>query len=268
MGEEWRDYPRQLRRHLRKKLGLPASEGVGALSGIIADLRAEAEKHLGFRITSAVAAVVNLEAVYGEDIYDAFEYAGLQHIQIRNFNYPTYETMAAYAGHGLGLCKHYTNKDACQAELQKFNRTNVLAVLYTRTALTVALSGAAVAESLYEYYPSKLEDFTMGYDALHDNPREEYYWEALRDAIRTPIVRNSIYRPVKHPSKVLLFGECAGNPRFRSLLEEEIMSLFGRVPEILDDEPVFVCARGAAEFAKRKPFNLWAEDNMSAQVDL
>ncbi|EON63516.1 hypothetical protein W97_02744 [Coniosporium apollinis CBS 100218] len=269
MDEEWRDYPRQLLRRWRKMRGLPASNDVGALSGMITDLRTEAEKFLGYRISSVVAAVVNLAAIYGEDIYDAFGYAGLEDIQIRPFNYPTYETMAAVAGHGLGLCEHYMDKEACEAEIRPIsNMTNVLSVLYTRTALTVSLSRTSVAAWLYEHAPYKLEDFTLGYDARHDNPREEYCWEALRDAIRAPILRGSVHSRVRQPSKVLLFGECSGNPRFRRLLEEEIMSLFGRLPEILDDEPVFVWARGAAEFAKRKPFDFWKDDDLNEQLDL
>jgi hypothetical protein len=87
------------------------------------------------------------------------------------------ETSVAYAGYGLGLCSIYTNVLACNDEQHNWPQDIVLAILYTRSALTVAFSITASAYYLWEPIGRHLEDFTLGNDAKHDNPREEYYWE-------------------------------------------------------------------------------------------
>jgi hypothetical protein len=38
---------------------------------------------------------------------------------------------------------------------------------------------------------------------------------------------------------------------FRNILEDALRNLLGDVPEILDEEPIFRTAQGAAELAKR-----------------
>ncbi|KAJ9637336.1 hypothetical protein H2201_001733 [Coniosporium apollinis] len=223
---------------------------------MIKDLRAEAESLLGYQLSSALGTIVNLEGLNGNTLDAAFEYADLDIIQLRAFNHPAYETMTAYAGNGLGICSDYRNRTACKIELMAMQQTYVLSVLYTRTALTVALTLMRSAHDLYERPPLKVEDFTLGHDARHHNPDEKYYWEAVRDAIRRAVVWD-VGAGIRQPAKLLLFGESSGDAKFRAALNETCQALFEKLPQWHENEPVFVAARGAAELAKRKPFDPW-----------
>ena len=53
------------------------------------------------------------------------------------------------------------------------------------------------------------------------------------------------------PLVVFVFGESSGNPKLTSILEDALRRLLGEVPEILDEDPIFRTAQGAAELAKR-----------------
>jgi hypothetical protein len=71
------DRPRLAWRNFRKSLGLPTSSDVGALSVVIKALKEETEETLGYSITGAAA------SVHDKDLYDAFEYAGLDYLQTK-----------------------------------------------------------------------------------------------------------------------------------------------------------------------------------------
>ncbi|EON63514.1 hypothetical protein W97_02742 [Coniosporium apollinis CBS 100218] len=237
-----------------------------ALGDMIKDLRAEAEDFLEYPLSSVVGTIVNLEGLNGNTLDAAFEHAGLGVIQLRFFNYPAYETMTAYAGNGLGICSDYKNRTACKIERMAMQDIYVLSVLYTKTALTVALTLMASANDLYEHPPLKVEDFTLGHDARHQNPNEKYYWEAVKDAVRRAVVWD--VGPMRQPAKLLLFGESSGDAKFRAVLNETCQELLEELPQWYDNEPVFVAARGAAELAKRKPFDPWRPAVVQETVDL
>lgn len=50
---------------------------------------------------------------------------------------------------------------------------------------------------------------------------------------------------------VVVFDESSGIPKFRSILKDALRRLLGEVPEILNEDPIFRTAQGAAELAKR-----------------
>ena len=83
---------------------------------MITALKSKAEEHTGYEILAAVVTVPHLLALYAEDILDALEYCGLQHLRIPVRVDLVVETSAAYAGYGFGLCADYTNFTACHAE--------------------------------------------------------------------------------------------------------------------------------------------------------
>ena len=214
-------------------------------------LRAAAESFLGHDISSALAATPNLVALYQEDVDDAFEYIGLKSLDDPNPLFRMFhESAAAAASAGLGLCQDYTDPAACDEEELNMPMKTLLSVLYTKDSLCVELS---VIKSVYWNYPYPSSppamDFTLGSNRIRDDPQEEYYWQA---------VKNTIYRGVldglrleHRPSVVFVFGESSEDPVFRRILEDALRSLLGEVPEIVDVDPIFRPAQGAAELAKR-----------------
>jgi hypothetical protein len=246
-------------RDSRKKLGLPASKDVGTLSGVIQALQKEAETFVGQPISAATISIPHLAALYGEDLHDAFEYLSLHYIEFYTFwNYnPIHSTIAAYAGNGRGLCANYTMVDECREEERRIPQTYILAISYTHKSLTASQTLLSDAYKLEE--SPAVEDLTLGYDARHDNSNEDFYWEKVRDTIRSPVVTSPLPRNI---TQVLVSGDAAQLPKFRQVLQEAIDNMFDEVPVILDDEPVYSAARGVAELAKRATYmqNLTTDD--------
>jgi hypothetical protein len=254
----FRDRPRQLIREARKASGLPASSDVGELAHLIHALRTSVEMHLGGRkISGAVATIPHLPALYQEDLEDAFEYAGLIYIPHYPYWYGGvfYETGAVYVGNGFGMCSNYTDPVSCDYERrnsphQPMNE-KVLSVSYTRSMLTSTWA----SEGMWFAFPASdgpvVADLNLGWDKKDDNPKEEYYWAEVRDAIIKPVLEaNKHIR--RETNKVLLHGECALDERFQRVIREAVEAVLQNKPEIFALDPVYSAVRGAAEMAKRE----------------
>ena len=201
---------------------------------------------------SAAATSPHLLALYVEDMGDAFDYLNLYWLRLPVRYRHLRETSAAYAGYGFGLCSNYTDLPACKDELQNWPNDVVMAILYTRKVLTVSLSVTKSAYYLWEPPYRHEEDFTLGNNAKHDNPSEEYYWESVRKRLLDIMVYNQ-YMP--RPAKMLLLGESAHDETFMGVLTEALESVMEDMPEILQEGAEDVGARGAAEFARRSLWN-------------
>ncbi|KAI9855694.1 MAG: hypothetical protein M1813_009656 [Trichoglossum hirsutum] len=246
------DGPRRTKRDLRKSIGLPATDDVGVLSKLIRDLQLKAKSDLGIHISSAVISVSHLAALYQDDIREAFEYVGIEYVEPKNYFRPLFwETAAAYAGHGFGLCEHYTDPEACAAEEERMRLESILAVHYSRNALTTSLVVMSAATALWEPDYRHIEDFTLGYDAISGDESEEKYWNAVRDGLQALMIQHKHY---EHPSKIILTGDMALDETFTRVLKEAMVDVMGKVPPIFSSDPEFVAARGAAELRRRKDF--------------
>lgn len=249
----WQDRARQAKRRRRKAQGLPASEEVGALADMMTSLRKLAEEYLSQSVDSTLLATPDLAALYREDIEDTFEYLSMKSLEgpYQRFH----ESAGAEAYHGIGVCKEPANQKSCRDEENQMPYMNLLTVLYTRNSLCV--NGASV-KSAYGYaadytFPTSM-DFSLGSDALHDNPDEEYYWDAVTDRIITAVERSGTGGDEWF---VILIGEDASSPRLREILESVLQRVHGYLPKIYDEEPVFASAIGAAEFVRRGGYPPW-----------
>ena len=243
---------RQLRRKARKTIGLPASQDVGHLAKMLSDLRTLVEEQIGRPIESAGAATLNLVALYPEDLQDVFEYVGLRYLTFPVRYDILYETSAAYAGYGYGLCSDYTDRNTCKQEQVDMPSDIVMAVLYTRTALTVSLSVMKSAYYLYEPLDRHLLDFSLGYDARFLSTDMDDYWDAVRSKLEQILMKNPYY---KRPGKVLLMGDCVHDKSFQRTLKKAMSNQMAQLPEILVEDSDGVSARGAAEYAKRVSYD-------------
>ncbi|KAI2462863.1 hypothetical protein F4781DRAFT_163098 [Annulohypoxylon bovei var. microspora] len=252
VGESIRDSARRTVRNTRKKLGLPSSGDVGTLSNMIHALRDQASNFVSEPVSAAAISIPHLAALYGEDLHDAFEYLSLVYLEFFPFSNfrPIHASIAAYAGNGRGLCGDYRDAAACEEEELHIPSRFALAVSYTHTSLTT--SQAHLSNAYYLEETPTLENLRLGYDERH----EEFYWEAVRDMLQSPVVDSPVQRNI---TMVLVFGDATEKPRFREVLGDVVDNVLGGKPEIIDRQPEFSAAKGAAELAKRAIFRQMTE---------
>lgn len=260
VGESWDDMPRQYLRKARKAVGLPASQDVGHLAKMLSGLRTVVEERVGPIMTAAVT-TMHLPALYDEDLHDAFEYVGLEYI-----TFPVgdvghnilYETSAAFAGYGYGLCSDYeADPEACKNEQWNMTDRAVMAVVYTDTALSVSLSVIRSAYALWEPPYRYLSDFDIGYQASLSSTAE--YWATLGVKLGEILIENPNY---ERPSMVMLMGDRIEEYKFREVLNKVLSEQTQEWPEVLSKSGREVAAKGAAELAKREIF--YATQNPSS----
>jgi hypothetical protein len=220
---------------------------------MITTLRSAVEASVGSRISGASITIPHLPALYEEDLHDALQYAGLAYLDGRPYwcSGVLYETTAAYAtANGFGRCTNYTHLSGCRVDEYALPNDEILAISYTRTALTatMALGGGGFAVPASEG-PLAVE-LTLGHDARHDSPQEEYYWTRVQDAIRRPVVEANLSM-ARRPVKVLVHGECADEPMFQWVLNGALDRVLKTKLPRFSHDPVFSAARAAAEKAKR-----------------
>ena len=233
-------------------IGLPASKDVGYLASMIIVLCSAVEKHLQTSISSAGITTLNLAALYPEDMYDACEYAKLEYLSFPMRYKMLYETSTAYVGYGYGLCDDYMDREGCKKEQDDMGSDVVMAVLFTRTVLTVTLSVMKSAYYLFEPDYRHYSNFDLGYDSKIRQQNEQGYWIAVTNQLEEIMRENPYY---ERPAKVLLMGDCIDDEDFRDALEKVLSSQMETPPDILSRDAEFTAAKGAADLTKRLPWN-------------
>ena len=161
---------------------------------------------------------------------------------------------AAAAANGIGLCQNFTDIEACENEEASMPMSRVLAVEYTKTALTITLSPFQASRKGFDWTIDRAWD--LGANALKDSNGEqdaEVYWQRVRDEIQKIPARMASDKPV---SRVLVMGESALVETFLRVMNDALHDVLdtGALVEVYDSQmldPAFAAARGAAEFGKR-----------------
>jgi len=248
MQQYFDDIPRVTERRLRKKVGLPATADVGILATVIKKLRSQIESDLKITVSDATLTTTHLEALYQDDVEDICEYAGFKYATPGSLQRPIlWETSSAYAGYGLGICKHWQNHTQCGIESAAFPSLDVLAVHYSRTALTSTLAVIRVALGTWDPVYRRVENFNLGSDAKASYASEDDYWRNVKGAL---LQRMLEIPAMKKPVRIILTGDMVHGD-FMHMLEEAMKDHIGEVPPIFSDDAVVVAAKGAAEFRRR-----------------
>lgn len=210
----------------------------------------EVENALGFQIGSASVSIPRIPAIYDEDIYDSFEYVGLEYLQvIRSYSMHgklfTSGSSAALAGHGLAVCPNITHPETCREG--KRLKDVYYVVDYSKSSL-FAYHTRTFPEGAYDIYEVVEFDPRLGSDSIDDNPSPEYYWEGVRDLL----LKCLLTWYYKIPSAVVIVGESAEIPAFRRVLNETLREFFkDDLPIFHDKDALYSQAKGVAEFMRR-----------------
>jgi hypothetical protein len=203
-----------------------------------------------------VAAYPSLKGLYREEIYDGLEYAKLRALELRwpqgHLGRPPHELTAAYGGNGLGLCEHYLNASNCKEELDALGIDKVLSLIYSEEALSAVW---AWKKSAYPFWldqrnneVNNLIDWDAGCGFLAwEGERDD--WNRVRSMIKESLT--DVNGHLVEVNTVLLLGESARRKEFKCVVSETLRELLRDMPRIYEFDPLFVAARGAAEFAWR-----------------
>lgn len=246
--EYFDDIPRVLHRRARKKIGLPASADVGALASVVKELRSQIESDINIKVENATLAGPHLVALYQDDIQDICDYVGFRYIIPKAMYRPfLWETGAAYAGYGMGLCEHWQNDTQCAIENGELPKIPIMAVHYSQTALTVTHASIRRATHSFEPDSRRMENFTLGSNALSRYPSPDDYW---RDVKRGLLLRMIESPAMQRPVKILVTGDGVDG-KFASILKEATLEHLGEPVPIINEDAMLVAAKGAAELRRR-----------------
>lgn len=166
------------------------------------------------------------------------------------------EAHAAVAADGNGLCVNYRNLFVCWDEEERMPSNLVLVASFTRRALYVA---AGVVRAPFDWVQPQLvhtTDLKAGLESMAEYGTPSEFWVRVRGRLRG-VAQQALASTNGGLTKVLLLGENATNPDFLDALRESVADLVGSkhsgdtvIREAVLADPVFVGARGAAQYAR------------------
>jgi hypothetical protein len=242
-------------RNFRKSLGFPTSNEVGALSSVIKELKKKTEESLGHSICAAAAAVPDFPAIYDEDLYDAFEYAGLNYLQIgwhaHYRTFLTYDSQAALARHNLSMCWDLSSPYACERDDLTETLDSYLLVTYTKSDFMISGLGAH-AHDLYYLDRQTTLGLELGSGSSLRQTDAPVYWDKVGDMVMQTAKRTYT------ANKIIYVGDDAVDNEFYEFVndrvKEDLQKKNVTTFMAITGDPVYVQAKGAAVLAQRRPF--------------
>jgi hypothetical protein len=225
------------------------------MANLISQLRDVVDSQLGAGTTKKVLPTLpSLPGLQQDDLRDAMEHLGLS-LLVTHKHLGGYagETSSVYAGMGYGLCEHYEKCETCEVEEANMPYSHLLALSLTQHSFSVAYTYVQSAfSSLHE---PEIVRFDLG--LAHEIDEKDWYWSQIRESIVA--VGRAAQRPL---DTVLLLGEEGDNPRFLEVIREALLELDLKASSVYPyntegtvtraaRDPLYIAARGAAEFAKR-----------------
>lgn len=270
----WADWSRQNWRSFRKSFFLPASADVGRLSNLTRSLISLVRSsHRSRPIASVVISYPLLYGIYDEDIHDTASYLWLPELH-GNHGAPPQTFVAAYAGHGMGLCSSYTNRELCKEEDRSFPERSVLLVEYTSTSIVMS---AAFVHDAHGYGYRHGEISTFFSRSVHEQNTEHAEVQMISEQLRKMMLdlakghfKRSPIPGYPDPPKavtVLLTGipDDINADDVREVVREAVEAADFEV-EMFDECPEFIAARGAAELAWRALALTVEEEMITAEL--
>ena len=248
------------KREWNKLLGRPSTPEVETVAKLIEKLRIAADKKIAPDSTKKVLLTMpSLPGLSYEDLDDAMAYTGLTLLSThKHIGGKVSEVSAAFAGSGYGLCERYDNVNACEDEEADMPVSHILALSLSQISFSATYTYMRAA---YRSVPEKETiDFSLG---LQNSPKtgedsqqeQALYWSRMRATI---IEVGRASRGTLNT--LLLLGDIAENLDFIRTVQGALRELLSDgftqvVPTLLlsekRDHPLYLAARGAAEFAKR-----------------
>jgi hypothetical protein len=242
------------KRRLNKQRGLPATEDVGTIAGVLQQLFLRTNEVLGEKVTAAVIVRPNLPGLTNEDVDDAMEYVGLKTLTSYNSWGHISEPAAAYGASGHGLCSKPEDIEACEDENVDMHARFIFTVSFSKALLSLSYGYIVVAYQGGPEYMTVYE-YDLGLESKDEYPDAATYWAKV-----THIIREFV-KLIGVADFLQVLGESAANKDFVDALRNALMGSDSTNTTLLTPpthpDPLTLGSRGAAEFAKRFQVMTW-----------
>ncbi|PGH08911.1 hypothetical protein GX51_00968 [Blastomyces parvus] len=218
---------------------------ISAISVFVAELKAKTEALLGHSISSVAVSSPDYIQLSSSEISQAIDPLGLKNLASQH---ELSLSSLEYAGYSSGFLPIPTTLDPCEKITE--NRTETILHLdYTETTLSGSISN--LQDTTLHHTENVFADWHLGLSKKPGFIEEEAYWDLLWRRINAQVQESD-----QKITKLIITGDAAlpSNSRFL----KEVRDALRRFVEpaalhVLDDnpDPVFMAAKGAAEFAKR-----------------
>ncbi|KAF8853651.1 hypothetical protein BDZ45DRAFT_677536 [Acephala macrosclerotiorum] len=246
----------QAKRRWRRLKGIPSTEDITTLSGMLTQLRWLFGRELGMDVHGVVLSMRQMANLLPEDLAEALDWAALYPVKSYKYQHGSlHSANAAWAGMGMGICEHWQEIERCDEEEKHFRLKQALALTYTYDELVVEIVVMMNAHHSFRLVQARFPDLSYG---TWDNDRSNTtYW----DTIGRKVVETS-KRSAWPIEELMLMGEYAEEKRFL----DSIWKALGRTLDVQklwaplqrpEFNAEFVAARGAAEMAKRWQGETW-----------
>lgn len=179
----------------------------------------------------------SLIALYSEDISDTAEYLSLRGLE----EYYPREIIAAYAGHGMGLCRNIQNEEQSKSEGSQLPAHGTLLIEYTEQALLLQIGILREAIDLGDNDIHAAASFELGSNSQMD-----------KHAYHVAEFVNQFLREWDFliPGEILVIITGNIDDTIQEAIREVVKGLVAKV-ELITSQSEYVAARGAAELAWR-----------------
>lgn len=234
-------------RQLRKWFGWPATADIGVLSSILREVKVAAEDKLGYDIRNVWPAFPYFEKMYEDDVRDALEHAGLEWSPTERVYW---ETNAAYAGLGYGLCDPVNDGSRCKNNEGPAHTERVLILNFDNSSFSASTHRMQTA---YKPWPHRYElNLELGWWNLpvYEIPRAKF-WAQMHE-----IIVRVASSEARAPNKIVLMGDHSSDKEFHEAVKAALWELLEFDVEMLlkaneNIDGSTLAARGAAELAFR-----------------
>lgn len=244
----------QVRREARRKLGLPITRESATLSKFVKKVRGAIEEELGTPISTIAPVAPQLVGWGSEDFQDALDLAGLTSTgpgdRFPNNKLIYWDTNAAFAGLGYGLCKSWTNPTECMMEGAQMPYEHVLFLNFDNSSFSATVQYMQHVHQEWTY--SNKVDMELGWWNLPVfEVAKAQFWAQIHEIILE--VAGALQRA---PNKVIVMGDHGVNAEFLDVVKAAMwdvleidVSLMISATKI--ENVGMLAARGAADLARR-----------------
>jgi hypothetical protein len=235
----------EAKRYIRRSRGLPSTEDISTLSYMLSEIKYMVQRQLRMPVHNIVLSLPYMPNFHRDDLNEALDLADLTHLksykhwsELRNIN-------AAWAGMGLGICKHWQDIEKCDEETSHFKYKLTLVLTYTYDELVVEVITVFHAHLAYQYKRVRYPD--LSYASWDNNRSNTTYWDNLGRKVV------EVFRDINEPiEELVLMGEYAEERRFLDAIRKALGNDLDaqKLKPMLQNPKFnaeFIAARGAAE---------------------